>query len=46
MQLEIGVDIFCPDCGYNLRGLLGDVCPECGGDIAEVRSAQSSINPR
>jgi hypothetical protein len=23
-------DIECPGCGYNLRGLTGECCPECG----------------
>ena len=23
-------DLFCPNCGYNLRGLDRDRCPECG----------------
>ena len=23
-------DVACPQCGYNLRALTGDVCPECG----------------
>lgn len=23
-------DIACPGCGYNLRGLTGRICPECG----------------
>ena len=23
-------DLYCPDCGYNLRGLTSDRCPECG----------------
>ncbi|MEX0655123.1 MAG: hypothetical protein WDZ31_01870 [Phycisphaeraceae bacterium] len=28
----VGTDLPCPACGYNLRGLAGDVaaCPECG----------------
>ena len=25
----------CPKCGYDLRGLDGGVCPECGESIAE-----------
>jgi DNA-directed RNA polymerase subunit RPC12/RpoP len=27
-------DIACPQCGYNLRSLMGDICPECGDRIA------------
>lgn len=23
----------CPECRYDLRGLVGDVCPECGGRV-------------
>lgn len=23
-------DVHCPSCGYNLRGLAADRCPECG----------------
>ena len=23
----------CLNCGYNLKGLAGDVCPECGAKI-------------
>ncbi len=26
-------DCACPACGYNLRGLTGDTCPECGKTI-------------
>lgn len=41
---EVLRDVYCPDCQYNLRGLLGnDVkCPECGRtcDIAELVSIQ------
>jgi hypothetical protein len=27
---ETSEDLFCPQCGYNLRGLSSDNCPECG----------------
>jgi len=34
----IAQDLFCPSCGYNLRGLTGERCPECGESIEGVRS--------
>jgi len=27
-------DAACPSCGYNLRGLVGGMCPECNQEIA------------
>jgi hypothetical protein len=27
-------DVACPQCGYNLRALTGDTCPECGEKLA------------
>jgi len=36
-------DLFCQDCGYNLRGLTGDRCPECGRSLAGLRSDVSQI---
>ena len=26
-------DVACPECGYNLRGLPGTVCPECRQEL-------------
>lgn len=31
----------CADCGYNLRGIKRDVCPECGNNVSEVGSADA-----
>lgn len=28
-----GRDVPCPECGYNLRGLQGTECPECGQPV-------------
>lgn len=36
-------DIPCPSCGYNLRGLRGERCPECGEAI-ELRVGM--VEPR
>lgn len=37
-QPEIRGDLFCPECGYNLRGLTSDRCPECGYSLEALRS--------
>src|SRR4051794_1063218 len=29
-------DPLCGGCGYCVRGLAGDICPECGGDLRIV----------
>ena len=36
----IDEDLYCPNCGYNLRGIPEDRCPECGHgyDRGAVRS--------
>lgn len=28
--VDADIEIFCPQCDYNLRGLASGVCPECG----------------
>ncbi len=36
-------DLPCPACGYNLRGLMRPICPECGADVEEfVRVIETS----
>ena len=40
---EITDDIYCPECGYNLRGLTGNRCPECGHDIQIIRERKTQI---
>ncbi|MEA5613132.1 hypothetical protein [Nodularia spumigena] len=32
-----GRDAPCPGCGYNLRDLLGETCPECGEALTVVK---------
>jgi hypothetical protein len=39
----ISQDIFCQDCGYNLRGLTSERCPECGRSLEGLRSEVSKI---
>jgi len=29
-SVPIDRDAYCQECGYNLRGLTDDQCPECG----------------
>lgn len=35
--------LYCPSCMYDLRGLSGDACPECGFELGEDSAARSSI---
>lgn len=42
-HLPILSDVLCQECGYNLRGLTRNRCPECGGNIASVRLEVSQI---
>jgi hypothetical protein len=36
-------DLFCPECGYSLRGLTSDRCPECGLKLDFIESDVSLI---
>ncbi len=39
-----GRDVFCPACGYNLRDLHTDRCPECGDELVlRVNMAEQKL---
>jgi hypothetical protein len=40
---EIPEDIYCPGCGYNLRGAAGAQCSECGHALANIRASECGI---
>lgn len=40
---EIPHDLFCQQCGYNLRALTSDRCPECGHSLETVRASRTQI---
>lgn len=35
--------VFCPDCGYDLRGLASNHCPECGFGLEPARTPEPQI---
>ena len=41
--LAIPVDLFCQECGYNLRGSTSNRCSECGNPLDSIRSQTSCI---
>lgn len=40
---DAAVEIFCPHCGYNLRGLNLERCPECGKTFSPDELRQSQL---
>lgn len=42
-ESEIHGDLFCQECGYNLRGLTSNRCPECGCSVDALRSEVSCL---
>lgn len=36
-------DLYCQQCGYNLRGLTSERCPECGRSLEGLRATVSRI---
>ncbi len=39
----IAGDFLCPGCGYNLRGLTQDRCPECGAPFDRAKISESQL---
>ena len=37
------LELFCPSCGYSLRGITSDRCPECGFAVDRSAAAVSRI---
>jgi hypothetical protein len=35
--------LYCPDCGYDLRGLTSNRCPECGFSLEPARTPEPQI---
>lgn len=42
-QLDTADELFCPGCGYSLRGIESARCPECGVEIDRGKLAESHI---
>ncbi len=42
-QLQTGFEVYCHECGYNLRGIDTARCPECGTDSPALQNAKPSI---
>jgi hypothetical protein len=42
-QPATGFDIYCHECGYNLRGISEPRCPECGKESPALLNAEPSI---
>ncbi len=40
---EIADELYCQDCGYNLRGLTSMRCPECGESLDAVRAMEPRL---
>ncbi len=41
--MSAGEELFCPQCGYSLRGIQSERCPECGHVLNWERITQSQI---
>ncbi len=37
------LDLFCPQCGYNLRGIDSDRCPECGYSLDFLKLTEAQL---
>jgi hypothetical protein len=39
----LDIELFCPSCGYSLRGIDSELCPECGFKVDRSAAAVSRI---
>ena len=42
-QPQMEFDVYCHECGYNLRGIVTTRCPECGTGSPALQNAKPSI---
>lgn len=42
-ETELTLDFHCAHCGYSLRGIRSERCPECGNTIDWTRAGQSPL---
>lgn len=42
-SISADVDLICPECGYDLRGIESGRCPECGQELDRDKLRRSSI---
>jgi hypothetical protein len=43
MPETLSAELYCPECGYDLRGIESGRCPECGGEIDRSQLGESLI---
>ncbi|GJM24464.1 MAG: hypothetical protein DHS20C16_08790 [Phycisphaerae bacterium] len=42
-EAHVDFDVYCHECGYNIRGIESSRCPECGKNLPATQKAEPSI---